>query len=208
MRVALYSRVSTKGKQDNEIQLKLLREYAESKHWVISGEYADEISGVKQRRPELDRLFVDIDKYDGVLCLRIDRFGRSLKNLIENVQRLRDNKKFFIAVSQGIEVTGNKTDPTNDFLMNILGAAAQFEHELISQRVSDSIQYRQSKHIPLGRKTVLENKGIDYNRIIELRKNGSSIRSISRGLGISRSSVYRYIQSVPKRIATIQIQNH
>ena len=208
MKVALYSRVSTRGKQDNEIQLKLLREYTESKHWFISGEYADEISGTKQRRPELDRLFDDIDKYEGVLCLRIDRFGRSLKNLIENVQRLRDKKKFFIAVAQGIEVTGNKTDPTNDFLMNILGAAAQFEHELISQRVSDSIQYRQSKNIPLGRKTVIENKGIDYNRIIELRKNGSSIRSISRGLGISRSSVYRYLQSVPKRIVTIQSQDH
>ncbi len=208
MKVALYSRVSTRGRQDNEIQLNLLREYAENKHWVVSGEYADEISGTKQRRPELDRLFTDIDKYDGVLCLRIDRFGRSLKNLIENVQRLRENKKFFLAIAQGIEVTCNKTDPTNDFLMNILGAAAQFEHELISQRVSDSIRYRQDKHIPLGRKTVLENKGIDYNRILELRKHGSSIRSIARGLGISRSSVYRYVQSVPKRIATGQIQNH
>lgn len=208
MRVALYSRVSTRGKQDNEIQLRLLRDFAENKHWVVSGEYADEISGVKQRRPELDRLFSDIDKYDGVLCLRIDRFGRSLKNLIENVQRLTDNKKFFLAIAQGIELTGNKTDPTNDFLMNILGAAAQFEHELISQRVSDSIQYRQSKHIPLGRKTVLENKGIDYQRIIELRNNGSSIRSIARGLGITRSTIYRYIQSVPKRIATGQIENH
>ena len=200
MKVALYSRVSTK-EQDNQIQLSQLREYSENQGWTVYGEYSDVISGTKQRRPELDRLFQDIIKYDGVICLRIDRFGRSLKHFLSNVERLTDTGKFFVATTQGIIITPNHTDPSNNFLMNVLGAAAEFEHDLISIRVSDSIKHRQMKGIPLGRKNVIELKGIPYEKVIELHNNGRSIRQIAMGLGLKRSTVYRYLKGVPKRLS-------
>src|SRR5271169_6295941 len=84
-RVALYARVSTLNGQDPEMQLSELREYAARRGWTVSGEYVDQgVSGSKESRPELNRLTSDAHKraFDAVLVWKIDRFGRSLKHLV------------------------------------------------------------------------------------------------------------------------------
>ena len=84
-RVALYARVSTLNGQDPEMQLSELREYASRRGWTISSEYVDHgVSGSKESRPELNQLMADAHrrKFDAVLVWKIDRFGRSLKHLV------------------------------------------------------------------------------------------------------------------------------
>ena len=84
-RVALYARVSTLNGQDPEMQLSELREYAARRGWTVSGEYVDQgVSGSKESRPELNRLTADAHRrlFDAVLVWKIDRYGRSLKHLV------------------------------------------------------------------------------------------------------------------------------
>ena len=87
MRVALYARVSTTNAQSPEMQLAELRECASRRAFTVVGEYVDEgVSGSKESRPELNRLMADAHrrKFDAVLCWEIDRFGRSLKHLVNS----------------------------------------------------------------------------------------------------------------------------
>ena len=76
-----------------------------------------------------------MDHIDGILVLRLDRFGRSLQNLLENLNVIRSMGKFFEAVDQGLKIS-EKKDPMNDFMLAILGASAEFEQEPISERES------------------------------------------------------------------------
>ena len=84
MIVGLYARVSTKDKEQNpENQLIRLREYCKSRNWEYR-EHVDFASGAKKDRPGLKSIMNDLDHLDGILVLRLDRFGRSLQNLPVN----------------------------------------------------------------------------------------------------------------------------
>ena len=92
VRAALYARCSTLDKgQDPELQLVPLREYCQRRGFVIAGEYVDNgISGTKERRPQLDRLIEAARKrrVDLVIVWKLDRFGRSLKQLVMALEEL------------------------------------------------------------------------------------------------------------------------
>jgi DNA invertase Pin-like site-specific DNA recombinase len=84
-RVALYARVSTNNHGQNpEVQLGELRTYASRRGWSVVDEYVDHVSGSKERRPALDKLWVDCRKrlIDAVVVYRYDRFARSLRQLV------------------------------------------------------------------------------------------------------------------------------
>lgn len=88
MNVGIYARVSTSDKgQDPEMQLRELREYCQRRGWQIAGEYVDTCTGSKDRRPALDRLMADAKrrKIDVVLVWKLDRFGRSLRHLLNSL---------------------------------------------------------------------------------------------------------------------------
>jgi DNA invertase Pin-like site-specific DNA recombinase len=90
-RVALYARVSTLNNQDPEMQLSELREYAGRRGWDVVDEYTDQgVSGSKESRPALNRLMTDAcrRRFDAVLVWKIDRFGRSLKHLVNSLAEL------------------------------------------------------------------------------------------------------------------------
>jgi DNA invertase Pin-like site-specific DNA recombinase len=92
VRVALYARVSTPNGQHPEVQLAELREHAARRGWEIVREYIDQgITGARERRPELDRLWVDCRKrkVDAVLVYRYDRFARSLRQLVNALEEFR-----------------------------------------------------------------------------------------------------------------------
>jgi DNA invertase Pin-like site-specific DNA recombinase len=85
MKIAIYARVSTNNGQDPEVQLRELREYCAQRKCEIYSEYIDVgISGAKDSRPELNRVMTDVKqrKVDAVLVWKLDRFGRSLRHLV------------------------------------------------------------------------------------------------------------------------------
>jgi DNA invertase Pin-like site-specific DNA recombinase len=198
MIVGLYARVSTKDKEQNpENQLIRLREYCKVREWKFR-EYVDFASGAKKDRPGLKSIMNDLTQLDGILVLRLDRFGRSLQNLLENLNQIRTQGKFFEAIDQGLKIS-EKKEPMNDFMLAILGAAAEFERELISERVRDGMARARKENKKIGRPEILEKRGIDISRIIELRESGKSIRDISQIIGIKRSTVHGILKSVSEK---------
>ena len=187
MRVILYARVSTKDKDQNpENQLFRLREYATKRGWEYT-EYSDYASGGKTDRVGLQSLMLNLDFYDGILVLRLDRFGRSLRNLLDLLDKIRNKGKFFEAIDQGLKLNSQK-DPMGDFMLGILGAAAQFERELISERVRDGMARAKRQGKLIGRGPSEKTKRME-KRILELRSQGESIRKISQKTNIPRSTV-------------------
>ncbi len=201
MIVGLYARVSTKDKEQNpENQLIRLRAYCKARGWDFK-EYIDYASGAKKDRPGLKAVMDDLPQLDGILVLRLDRFGRSLQNLLENLNQIRTQGKFFEAIDQGLKIS-EKKDPMNDFMLAILGAAAEFKRELISERVRDGMARARNENKKIGRPEILEKRGIDVTRIIELRESGKSIREISQLVGIKRSTVHGILKSVSEKLTT------
>ena len=108
MRVALYARVSTLNGQHPEMQLAELREYASRRGWEIAGEYVDEgVSGSKESRPELNRLMADAHgrQFDIVLVWKVDRFGRSLKHLVNALADLDAYGVAFVSLKDNLDLS-------------------------------------------------------------------------------------------------------
>jgi predicted site-specific integrase-resolvase len=101
MRVASYVRVST-AEQNYQLQIRELHEFARHQGWEIGETYEDIISGAEPSRPGLNRLMGDARarKLDCVLVWKLDRFGRSLVDCLNNIQTHRTR---FIAVTQGLD---------------------------------------------------------------------------------------------------------
>lgn len=197
VKVGIYARVSTKDKEQNpENQFLRLREYCEAKKWEYV-EYKDYASGTKVDRPGLKELMSNLDSLDGILVIKLDRFGRSVQHLLSNLEVIRKKGKFFEAIDQGL-VMSNEQDIMSNFMFTILAAVAQFERDLISERVRDGIIRKKGGNPDRkvnGRKKSLEKKGVNITEVMELRNQGKSIREISEILNIKKSSIQRYIST-------------
>ncbi len=195
MRAALYRRVSTTD-QCCELQLRELREYAARRGWEIVGEYTDlGWSGAKASRPELNRLMADarLRRCDAVIVLNLDRFGRSLVNCVSAIQELTSVGVRFLAVSQGLDT--DQANPTSQLLLHILAAVAQFERELIRERVAAGMKTARAKGKAIGR----PRRVFDRQRALDLRAGGMSYPAIARDLGVGVGTVVRACAGLSKR---------
>jgi DNA invertase Pin-like site-specific DNA recombinase len=185
--VALYARVSTSnGHQDPEMQLRELREYAGRRGWEITGEYTDHgVSGSKELRPELNRLMTDAHRrrFDAILVWKIDRFGRSLKHLVNALADLGAYGVTFVSLRDNLDLS----TPSGRLMFQIIGAMAEFERALIQERVKAGLRNAQAKGTRLGR----PRRVVDASRIAALRKSGASWRAIARQMGIGLATLYR-----------------
>src|SRR2546425_8324452 len=187
MRAALYARVSTaRSSQDPEMQLLELREYCRRRGWEILGEYVDAgVSGAKERRPELDRLLADSRKrlVDAVVVYRYDRFARSLRQLVNALEEFRALGIDFISLHEGVDTS----TPNGRLVFGIFATIAEFERELIRERVRSglAVAWAQGKRIGRPRRPV------DAARVAELRGQGWSWAEIAREMGVGLGTVHR-----------------
>src|SRR5579871_3642777 len=145
MKAAIYARVST-ADQNCELQIRELHEYCSRRGWEISREYMDTgWSGAKASRPELDRLMRDasLRHFDAVLVWKLDRFGRSVRNCLDGIEALRAAGVRFLAVSQSIDT--DEANPTARLLLHILASVAEFEREMIRERVCAGVKNAKRK---------------------------------------------------------------
>lgn len=146
----IYARVST-ADQNCDLQLDAMRPFAERWGWTIA-EYVDQgVSGMKKSRPALDRLMADarLGKIDVVLVWKLDRFGRSLQNLMDSIFELDRLKIRFIAVTQGIDT--DHSSPMGKFILHLFAAIAEFERGMIVERVKAGVTAAQKRvHIAAG----------------------------------------------------------
>jgi len=174
LRVALYARVSTSNGQDPEMQLRELREYAGRRSWEVMREYTDVgVSGSKETRPELNRLMVDAHRcqFDAVLVWKIDRFGRSLKHLVNALADLAAYGVAFVSLRDNLDLS----TPSGRLMFQIIGAMAEFERALIQERVKAGLRNSKAKGKCLGRPRRI----VDAARVRALRESGESWRQAS-----------------------------
>ena len=186
MRVAVYARVSTTNGQSPEMQLSDLREYASRRGWEVFGEYVDNgVSGSRESRPELNRLMADAHtrRFDVVLCLKIDRFGRSLRHLVNALADLNAYGVAFVSLRDNLDLS----TPSGRLMFQIIGAMAEFERSLIQERVKAGLRNAKLKGKTLGRPPLT----LDRERIARLRASGASIREISTQLEVSTATIHK-----------------
>jgi len=195
MRCAIYARVSTTD-QNCEMQLRDLREYLSSRGWQNAGEYVDTgFSGAKASRPALDRLMADAArrKFDCVAVWKLDRFGRSVLNLSQQVATLTSHGVRFIATTQGLDT--DQSNPGAALLFNVLSAVAEFERSIIRERVMCGIRAAQADGKVVGR----PKRVFRRDEVVRLRdQEGLSWRAIGKKLGIpAMTALDSYRQSAP-----------
>ena len=190
-RVALYARVSTlNGQQDPEMQLSELREYATPRGLSIHEEYVDQgVSGSKESRPALNRLMTDAQKckFDAILVWKIDRFGRSLKHLVNALADLSAYGVTFISLRDNLDLS----TPSGRLMFQIIGAMAEFERALIQERVRAGLRNAKAKGKRIGRPRQV----VDSLLVLKLRGEGLSWRAISERLNLGLGTVYRALSS-------------
>jgi putative DNA-invertase from lambdoid prophage Rac len=151
MKIAAYARVSTTD-QNCEVQLRELRDYVARRGWDPATEYIDSgVSGAKASRPALDRLMTAAARrdIDCVLVLKLDRFGRSVLHLSQQLAALTSYGVRFIAVSQGVDT--DASNPSSRLLLTILAGVAEFERELIRERTLSGVRAAKARGKVLGR---------------------------------------------------------
>ena len=181
---ALYARVSTLD-QNCEVQLEDLRRFA-SKRFARYCEYTDAgVSGTQRHRPQLDALMRDARRrlFDVVLVWKFDRFARSLKHLIESLDEFSALGIDFISMTEGIDTT----TPAGQLLFHIVGAVAQFERDLIAERVRAGMAHARAMGKRIGRPRSI----VDVEAVSKLREGGRSLREIAVSLNIPVSRVRR-----------------
>lgn len=131
MKIAIYARVST-SEQEADKQVRELEEFVTRQGNIVYKVYKDVISGSKDSRPALNDMVQDAfqRKFDAVVCWKLDRLGRSLKHLIDLVNKFQIWNVGLIFVSQQIDTTNAQ----GRLFFHIFGAIAEFERELISER--------------------------------------------------------------------------
>ncbi len=187
-RVALYARVSTLNGQDPEMQLSELREYASRRGWSIAREYVDQgVSCSKESRPELNQLMADAQrrKFDAVLVWKIDRFGRSLKHLVNALADLCAYGVAFISFRDNLDLS----TASGRLMFQIIGAMAEFERSLIQERVKAGLRNARTKGKKFGRPRA----HVDADRVAALPREGLSGSQVCRTLHLSKETAQRSV---------------
>ena len=184
-RAALYARVSTITGQDPELQISELKEYAARRGWQVVAAFVDRMSGLKESRPALNRLMADARqrKFDVVVVWKIDRFGRSLRHLVNALAELEAVGVPFISLRDNLDLS----TPSGQLMFQIIGAMAEFERALIRERVQAGLANAKKKGKKLGRPRVV----VDVDRVAALRRSGASWQTISQKLSVGVGTLYK-----------------
>jgi DNA invertase Pin-like site-specific DNA recombinase len=188
-RAGLYARVSTHDQQTLPMQLAAMRDYARKRGWIIAVEVKDVGSGaaVRQKREEL-LLAARKREIDLVVVWRLDRWGRSLVDLVNTLQELSSLKVGFVSLTEALDLT----TPSGRALAGMLAVFAEFERDILRDRVKAGIAQARQEGKPHGRPI---SAALHVEKIQELFGRGVSKREIAKQLGISRTSVRRLLTS-------------
>jgi DNA invertase Pin-like site-specific DNA recombinase len=187
LRVAIYARVSTTNHgHDVTLQTRELKQFAEARGWTIVAEYRDTgICGAKDSRPELNHLMIAARRrhFDVVLCWKLDRFGRSLRHLVNALAELEAVSVAFVSLTDNLDLS----TPSGRLMFQVIAAMSEFERELIRERVRAGLRNARAKGKRLGRPKVTA----DGYHVAILRKAGSSWREICKQTGLSKGTAQR-----------------
>lgn len=186
MRVALYVRVST-VEQSIELQKQELTAFATARGWTVTAVYEDSATGTNTKRPGLQAALQAAHRreIDAIVVWKMDRFARSLKDLIDMLSDLKSYGVEFVSLRDNVDMTTS----AGKLLMHLIGAFAEFEAAIIRERVSAGVARARSKGVKFGRKPI-----ISHDKVLELHQGGMSQGAIARQLGCSKSAVHKVVK--------------
>jgi len=193
-RVGLYARVSTHDQQTLPMQLSAMRGYAKKRKWFVAVEVKEVGSGATTR-PKREEL-IDAARrreIDVVLVWRLDRWGRSLVDLVSTLQELTALEVGFVSLSEALDLT----TPSGRALAGMLAVFAEFERDILRDRVKAGIAQARKEGKPHGRPKTAARLVPEMR---QLRKEGVSKREIAKRLEVSRTSVIRLLR--PRKRST------
>lgn len=185
--MGLYARVSTHDQQTLPMQMTAMRDYAKRRGWSVALEEKEVGSGAKTRprREELLRA-ARRREIDAIVVWRLDRWGRSLLDLIGSLNELHTVGVGFVSLSEALDMT----TPAGRALAGMLAVFAEFERDILRERVRAGIAQARKEGRPHGRPATVIRHATE---ISSLFASGTSKRQIASKLGISRSSVRRML---------------
>ena len=154
--------------------------------FVCDKMFEEKVSGAKRDRDALAQMIEFAREGDEVIVCSIDRLARDLRDLQDIIQRLNDKGVSVSFLKEKLVFSGDADDAFARLQLQMMGAFAEFERNIIRQRQAEGIARAKSRGVYKGRK-----KTIDDNRIRKMKKEGRSVTEISELMGVSRMTVYR-----------------
>ncbi|MBL8193475.1 MAG: recombinase family protein [Blastocatellia bacterium] len=187
IKVGLYARVSTIDQQSLSLQLQAMRSYVENRKWSIALEIKDIGSGANQR-PQRELLLAAARRreIDVVMVWKLDRWGRSLSDLVVSLKELSELNVGFVSLTEALDFS----TPVGRAMAGMLAVFAEFERDILKERVRAGIAQARLEGKSHGRP---KSAALKKKQIKALFAKGLSKSEISRRLGISRASVRRLL---------------
>ncbi len=187
MRAALYARVSTHDQQTLGLQTESMLAYIRDRGWNVASQVKDIGSGAKDR-PGRESLLKGVRRreIDVVVVWRLDRWGRSLPDLVVTLRDLTDLGVGFVSLTEALDLT----TPTGRAMTGMLAVFAEFEREILRERVCAGIAQARKEGRRHGRPRTASLKDGEIRR---LKAEGVSHSEIARRLGVGRTSVRRIL---------------
>jgi putative DNA-invertase from lambdoid prophage Rac len=186
-RVGLYARVSTHDQQTIPLQTRAMREYAARRGWMIVMQVREVGSGAVQRQSREKLLEAARRReIDGVLVWRLDRWGRSVTDLLATLQELEHLGVGFVSLTEALDLT----TPAGRAMAGLLAVFAEFEREILRERVRAGLAQARQNGQRLGRPLTA---GLQSDQVRKLYRAGTSKSEIARRLKIGRTSVRRLL---------------
>jgi putative DNA-invertase from lambdoid prophage Rac len=186
-RAGLYARLSTNDQQTIPLQIRALREYAARRGWAIALQVKEIGSGASQR--QLRETLLEAARrreIDVVLVWRLDRWGRSVTDLLATLQELEHLGVGFVSLNEALDLT----TPAGRAMAALLAVFAAFEREILQERVRAGLAHARQNGKRLGRPATA---ALHTAEIRKLHRAGVSKSEIARRLRIGRTSVRRIL---------------
>ena len=187
LRAGLYARVSTNDQQTLAMQNRAMREYAARRSWTIALQVREVNSGAA-RREAREKLLEAARRreIDVVLVWRLDRWGRSVTDLLATLQELNHLGVGFVSLTEALDLT----TPAGRAMAGLLAIFAEFEREILRERTRAGLAQARLNGKRLGRPITA---GLHADQVRKLHRRGISKSEISRRLQIGRTSVRRIL---------------
>jgi DNA invertase Pin-like site-specific DNA recombinase len=186
-RAGLYARVSTNDQQTVPLQVRALREYALRRGWTIALQVKEVGSGASER--QLREKLLEAARrreIDVVLVWRLDRWGRSVADLLATLQELEHLGVGFVSLTEALDLT----TPAGRAMAGLLAVFAEFEHDILRERVRAGLAHARQNGTRLGRPLTA---ALQTSQVRKLYHAGVSKAEIARRLQIGRTSVRRIL---------------
>jgi DNA invertase Pin-like site-specific DNA recombinase len=193
-RVVGYARVSTRD-QDLRSQVERIQRYITDYGLIPAVEgaiFQEKLSGASNQRPERGKILrlAEQGRIDLVICTKLDRWGRSLKDLIETMNFLEAHKVSIIFLDQNIDLSS----PMGKMLFQILGAVAEFERNLIVERTSEGRMRAMLHGTRSGKPMHGPLKDLPEKAIIQRYKNGESIKALATEYRVAPNTISKRLR--------------